>query len=100
MKASAPIIVIAGAAGVWLDRCDLVAVDPFQAGDPVGFTAALQLVQPRKLGFVGGDDQLAAGMEGNPALLAVVAQLPRSLDAEPRLQRTRLVVDAGVHDAA
>src|SRR5262249_55427817 len=37
---------------------------------------------------------------GDPALLAERRQLGRAPDAELRLERSRCVVDAGVHDAA
>ena len=46
------------------------------------------------------DDHLAVPPSLDPALVAVVVQRRRALDAEPRLQRAGRVVDAGVDDAA
>ena len=62
--------------------------------------AALELVEALELVLGGGDDQLAAAGRRDPALVAVRVQLPRPGDAEARLQRAGLVVDAGVDDAA
>ena len=58
--------------------------------------AALELLQAAELGGVGGDDQLAAALVGDVALLAVLVQLARALHAQARLQRAGRVVDAGV----
>src|SRR5947199_286533 len=69
-----------------------------QAGDRVGASAALELVQARALALVQRDDDLAAALDGDAALLAVVVQPRGALDAQARLQRPRLVVDPGVDD--
>ena len=52
-----------------------------------------------ELALVQRDDDLAAALDGDAALLAVVVQARGALDAQPRLQRPGLVVDAGVDDA-
>ena len=52
-----------------------------------------------ELAVVQRDDDLPAALVGDPALVAVVVQARGALDAQPRLQRARLVVDAGVDDA-
>ena len=88
------------AAGVRLDLGDLAAVNPAQARDLVLATPALQLVESRQLGLVRGDDQLAVAARLDPALVAVGVEQPRALDAEPRLERARGVVDAGVDHPA
>ena len=67
-------------------------------GTCVGAAAALELVQARELALVQRDDDLAAALDGDAALLAVVVQARGALDAQARLQRARLVVDAGVDD--
>jgi hypothetical protein len=88
------------AAGVGLDLADLVLVQPPQAGDPVGLAAELELGEAGQLRLVDGDDQLAVALEGQALCRAVLGEESRPLDAEPRLQRARGVVDAGVDDAA
>ena len=52
-----------------------------------------------ELALVQRDDDLAAALDGDAALLAVGVQARGALDAQPRLQRAGLVVDAGVDDA-
>ena len=81
-------------AGVRLDLGDLVRVDPPQAGNPVGLAAPLELVEAGELTLVGGDDQLAVLARLDPALVAIGVEQAGPLDAEPRLQRARRVVDA------
>src|SRR5207245_4060762 len=85
--------------GVRLDLAELVRVQPAQARYAVGGSPALELLQPQKLAGVGGDDQLAATLGRDAALVAVVVQLPGALHAQPRLQRAGRVVDALVDDA-
>src|SRR5438445_12309330 len=86
-------------ARVRLDLLDAGGVQPAQAGDPVGPATTLELLQARELRGVGRDDQLAASLARDPPPLAVLIQLARSGDAQARLQRPRLVVDAGVDHA-
>src|SRR5439155_4354353 len=86
-------------ARVGLETLDLRCVDVAQARHAVGPSPPPELLEPGQLRGVGGDDQLAAAIDGDAALLAVVIQLARALDAEPRLQRARRVVDAGMDDA-
>ena len=66
----------------------------------VGTTAPVQLVEPRELRLVGGDDHLAAAQHGDLSLLAVADQPFCALRAETRLERARRVVDATVDDPA
>src|SRR5262249_46165814 len=67
---------------------------------PARLRAAAGLAEPLELGTLDGDDQLAAALVWNPAAGAVLVELARAFDAEPRLQRSGLVVDAGVDHAA
>ena len=83
-----------------LDLAQLRLGDAAQAGHGVGRAAALELVQARQLVRGQRDDQLAVGVRGDAARLAVGVQLARAGDAQARLERARLVVDAGVDDAA
>ena len=84
-------------ARVRLERFDAVRVDPAQTRYPVGLPAPLQLIEPAQLGGVGRDDHLPARLVGDSVLLAVLVQLARALDAQPRLQRAGRVVDARVN---
>ena len=86
------------AGGVGLELGELRGAQAAQAGHRVGAAAALELVQARELALVQGDDDLAAALDGDAALLAVVVQARGALDAQARLQRAGLVVDAGVDD--
>jgi len=79
-----------------LELGDLLGAQPPQARHAVGQAAALELVQPRELPLVQGDDDLAAPLHRDAALFAVGVQARRALDTHPRLQGARLVVDAGV----
>jgi hypothetical protein len=82
-----------------LEVGDLLTVDPPQAGYPVRLPPALELLEPPQLARLGGDDELAAALGGDPPGLAVLVQLAGSRDAQLRLLRARAVVDAGVDDA-
>jgi hypothetical protein len=88
------------AAHVRLDLAQLVGVEPAQALDAVRAPAALELVEPRQLTLARCDDQLADPHRADTGVLAVGVQLARTLHAQPRFQRTRRVVDAGVDHAA
>src|ERR1700704_114013 len=87
------------ASGVRLHRLDLAAIEPAKAANAVGATAAFELPQARELRDLRSDDQLAAAIVGDTPLLAVAIELGRALQAQPRLQRPRGVVDAGVQHA-
>ena len=62
--------------------------------------APLELAETAQLALVARHDQLAAALVGDGVLLAVGVHLPRPGDAQPGLERTGLVVDAGVDHAA
>jgi hypothetical protein len=71
-----------------------------QPGHAVGAPSTLELVERAELARPGRDDDLAAALVGDPALLAQVLHEPRALDAQARLERPGGVVDARVQDAA
>ena len=61
------------------------------------------LGQPRQLRLLGGavrHDELAAALMGQAVQCEVIVKHPPPLDAEPRLQAPRRVVDAAVNDFA
>src|ERR671935_2277875 len=70
------------------------------AGAPVGAAPPLELVEAFELGGVERDDELAAALDRDVVALAERVELRRAVDAQPRLERPRRVVDAGVDDAA
>ncbi len=88
------------AGGVRLETADLLRSDAAHALKAVGRSPPLQLVETRQLLGIGGDDQLAAALVGDSLLGAEAVERPCALDAEPRLEGARLVVEAGVDDAA
>ena len=88
------------ARGRGLDLAQLLRPDAAQAGHAVLARAALELVQPRQVRVAHRDDDLPAGLRGDPMVGAVGVQRVRALAAQPRLQRPGRVVDALVDDAA
>ena len=83
---------------VGLELAEALAPDQLDTRHAVRERPAVQLVEPRELVVGGRDDHLAAAQDGNSPLLAVGEQACRPVDAEPRLERARRVVDAAVHD--
>ena len=69
-----------------------------EADHPHSRVVEFGLVKPLKLGLVGRDHQLTGAPVGDLPLLAVVVHGARALDADPRLERARLVVDTGMDD--
>src|SRR5690349_3597051 len=86
--------------GVGLDVRNLIAIEAAQARDFVRPPAALELVEALDLRLGGGDDELARTTMGDLPLGAEGVESARALHTQARLQRPRLVVDAGVDDAA
>src|SRR5690606_17789962 len=66
----------------------------------VGRRLAVDLVEPSAFLLAERDDELAGAQRRDAALLAPRPQRGVALEAEAVLQRSRGVVDAGVHDAA
>src|SRR3954452_2848695 len=79
---------------------ELVAAQAGQLGHAGDAAPPLELVEGGQLGGVERDDHLAAALVGDPPVLAVGVEIPRALNAQPRLERTGRVVDAGVDHAA
>ena len=69
------------------------------AADAVGLAAGEDVGQPRQLGLVGGDDHLAAEVEGNALGAAELLHGPLAFAAVVGLERAGLVVDARVEHA-
>src|SRR5690606_35383395 len=57
-------------------------------------------LHPLHLQVVGRDQELAAGLEGNVVLATELLRRLGPFPAQPGLQRSRLIVDAGMDDAA
>jgi len=64
--------------------------------DAVGAGLGMQRVELVQLRCAGGDDQLAAAAVLDAALGAVAVEQSVAFDAQPRLQRPRGVIEAGV----
>ena len=84
---------------VRLELLDSRGVDTSQARHAVGPAAPLELLEPRELSAIGGDDHLPAALAGDLVLLAVLVHLAGALHAQARLQRARRVIDARVDHA-
>src|SRR5579872_128133 len=83
-----------------LDLAQFLETDQPQTRQPVGLSALAQFFQPRQLDFSCGDDDLPAHVVGHAMLAAELHHRGGSGDAQPSLQRSGLVVDAGVDHAA
>ena len=88
-----------GPPDVRLDPGQLGRAQPAQPGDPVGGGPGLDVPQPRHLGRRPGDDHLADLAVGQVPRGAEPPQPACPLPAQPGLQGTGRVVNAGVHDA-
>jgi hypothetical protein len=60
----------------------------------------MQGSEPLELIVADGDDELAHALDRDPASRAVRLELSLALAAQPRLERSRRVVEPGMHDAA
>ncbi len=78
----------------------LLGIDHREARHTVGSPAAHQFLKAGQFGFNGGGHNLSADLEGNIVLAAELDHGRRTSNAVLRLQRARLVIDAGVDDAA
>src|SRR3989441_6041581 len=90
----------ASAADRRLDRLQAAGVEELDAGQAVRPTALAQLRELAALVLARRHDELAAELDRDPAVLAVVDEELPSLDAEARLRRARRVVQARMDDAA
>ena len=78
----------------------LLRIEPLDPREAVLASPALELVEPRELALGHGHDHLAATLVGDPLLRGESEERLPSRGAQPRLARARLVVEAGVDDAA
>ena len=68
--------------------------------DAIGFGAGFDRQNLRALRLVGGDENLAAAPERHAMIFAEAIEHLPSLDAGPRLQRSRRIIEAGMDDLA
>src|SRR5579859_4234567 len=85
---------------VRLDLAQFLGTDQPQTRQPVGLSALAQFFQPGQFVFACGDDDFSTHVVRNAMLAAELHHCGGSRHAQPRLQRTGLVVDAGVNYAA
>jgi hypothetical protein len=85
---------------VGLDLAHAAPVQPDEAGHLVAARPILDVGETRQLAVVEGDDQLAELLVGQAVLGAEVPQHRAAPPAQPGLQRSRLVVEAGVDHPA
>ena len=83
-----------------LDLDHLLRPETPDPRNAIGDGAPIDLFETTELVGVARDDQLAALVVGDPALLAVGLEQFDTAAAELRLQRAGRVVDARMHDAA
>ena len=79
---------------------DELAIDDLETFDAVGVAARLQRLELLPLAFVVRDDELSRFPVGHALARAELVQQAAPFDAEPRLQRARRIVHAGMDDAA
>jgi len=83
-----------------LALADTGGVEQLEALHAIGLSAFPQGVEPRQLAGFGRDDQFPDSTVLDAFLVAVLPRELSPLDAEPRLERTRRIVDARMDDAA
>ncbi len=88
------------AGGMGFDLADLGGVEPLEAFEAVLLAADFEVTQALDFGFCGGDNDLAADLMGDGVLATEFGHEPDSADGEAGFQRTGLVVEAAVEDAA
>ena len=75
-------------------------IDDGQFFDAIGHATALQRLEVCNLAFVASHDELSAARVRHIVLRAELVQEPAAFDAQPRLQRSRRIVQAGVDHTA
>ena len=88
------------AGGVGFDFSELGGIEPLNAFEAVLLAARFQFAEAGDFGFVGGDDDLPADFMGDSMLAAEFGHEPNPVHGESGLQRTGLVIEAAVEDAA
>src|SRR5438067_12246505 len=76
------------------------ALDQLEPTQPVGIPSSFELVEPGQLVLADGDDQLTRLRMDDAVCIAERPQHGGTAGAEPRLERTRLVIDSRVYHAA
>src|SRR5258706_11872303 len=87
-------------AGVRLDFVQLIGTDKAETRESVGLAPAPQFFQARNFLCARGYDDFAADLVRQAMRAAEFDHGARALDAELRFQRSGLVINAGVNDAA
>ena len=77
-----------------------VGVDNLQAFDSILNAAIEEVLQQRQLAFFGRDDQLADAAILDAFAVAILPELAPAFDTKLRLERSGLVIDAGVDHTA
>ena len=88
------------APGVGFEALQFARADASKAWGAVSHTAAIEFLEGGNLGFVDGDDDLAAFFVGDAAFVAVMGEEPGAFHAVAGLEGAGSVVDAGVDDTA
>jgi len=88
------------AAAMRFDLARLYLVQHFQTEDSVGLPAFQQSLQPGNFFGTGRNNDLAADLDRNSVLATEGLHRGRALHAQFGLQRTGLVIDSGMNDAA
>ncbi|OWK19426.1 hypothetical protein AJ88_41205 [Mesorhizobium amorphae CCBAU 01583] len=88
----------AGAGQMRLKAFRLLARQQFEIGNAAALRIGPDRLQPVELRRFDGNDQLAGAGMADAALAAIGIEPFAPFDAEPRLQASRRIVDAGVDD--
>src|SRR5579862_4368857 len=88
------------ASAVRFDFVRFFLCDHSETGNSISSPTFEEGVQLRNFAFVGSNDQFPANAKREAVFLEKTDHCCRAFDAEFRLQRTRLVIDSGVNDAA
>ena len=88
------------AGSVGFDFAELGGVEPLETFKAVLLAARFQFAKAGDFGFVGGYDDLPADFMGDSMLAAEFGHEPNPVHGESALQRTGLVIEAAVEDAA
>ena len=79
---------------------DFSLVEPAEAFEAVGGATIEELSEAGDFVLGDGDDEFAADLMGNVVLFAELNHSPDAIDGELGFERARLIVEAGVEDAA
>ena len=99
------LLLVCGASLAWslqlrFDAARLSGVQPFKIHPAAGERVALDVLERRHLALVGGDGQFAAAAMPDTALGTIPVQKIAPGQAQPGLERSRLIMNAGMDDFA